>query len=196
MCRPLGGAVRCQRCGVESAQSVCALCGSDSPRAGQSKDVAGPHSGERTVNLFAAGYEHQARGVGGWLAFFCLTLTLFGPVTNLRIATKALINLAVHPISLPTEFRLASVAVVYAGLSIFSVLAGYRLWREEPDAPQFTKNYLIISTACVVALHVILYSVGIHVDLLTIVIGRLSYCAIWYSYLQVSRRVQATYAVG
>jgi len=71
----------------------------------------------KTPNLFAAGYELEPRGVGGWLAFFCLTLTLFGPLTNLRIAIKALINLAEHPIGLPTEFRLASVAVVYAGLS-------------------------------------------------------------------------------
>jgi hypothetical protein len=78
---------------------------------------------------------------------------------------------------------------------VFSVLAGYRLWREEPSAPEFAKNYLIISTICLITLHSILYSLGIHVGLSTIVIGRLGYCAIWYSYLQCSRRVQATYAV-
>jgi hypothetical protein len=186
--------VYCQQRGAESAQPVCAFCGGDSPPIEQSKDIADPDSEGQTVNLFAA-YEQQPRGVGGWLAFFCLTLTLFGPYTNLRIASKALINLAEHPIGLPTKFRLASVAVVYTGLSVFSVLAGYRLWREEPSAPEFAKNYLIISTICLITLHSILYSLGIHVGLSTIVIDRLGYCAIWYSYLQCWRRVQATYAV-
>jgi len=109
--------VYCQRCGAESAQSVCALCAGDSPLAKRPNRIADRHPEGQTPNLFAAGYEQEPRGVGGWLAFFCLTLTLFGPLTNLRIAIKALINLAEHPIGLPTEFRLASVAVVYAGLS-------------------------------------------------------------------------------
>jgi len=188
--------VYCQRCGAESAQSVCALCAGDSPLAERPNRIADRHPEGQTPNLFAAGYEQEPRGVGGWLAFFCLTLRLFGPLTNLRTAIKALINLAEHPIGLPTEFRLAWWQLCTRVCRVFSVLAGYRLWREEPSAPEFAKNYLIISTICVVTLHAILYSLGIHVDLLTVVIGRLGYCAIWYSYLQCWRRVQATYAVS
>jgi Protein of unknown function (DUF2569) len=112
--------------------------------------------------------------------------------TSLRLAGIALMNLARYPTGLPTEFRLASVAVIYAGLAIYSVLAGYRLWREEPNAPEFAKTYLIISTVCVLTLHVILYSVGIKIDLLKILVARLAYFATWYSYLHVSRRVEAT----
>src|SRR6266576_6844574 len=92
-------------------------CGGDSPLIEKSKDIAEPHSEGQTRNLFAAGYEQKPGGVGGWLALFCVTLMLFGPFTYLRIAAKALINLARHPIGLPTEFRLASVAVVYAGVA-------------------------------------------------------------------------------
>src|SRR6266576_2921700 len=113
----MGDPLYCQQCGAESAQSVCVLCGGDSPLIEKSKDIAEPHSEGQTRNLFAAGYEQKPGGVGGWLALFCVTLMLFGPFTYLRIAAKALINLARHPIGLPTEFRLASVAVVYAGVA-------------------------------------------------------------------------------
>jgi hypothetical protein len=104
-----------------------------------------------------------------WLAFFCLTL--FGPLTNLRIAIKALINLAEHRSACPPSFAWLRGQLCTRICRVFSVLAGYRLWREEPSAPEFAKNYLIISTICVVTLHAILYSLGIHVDLLTVVIG-------------------------
>ncbi len=188
----------CQLCGAVSQQSVCVSCSPDSTQEAPSNDVPLANSKEASIgtpNLFAAGYGRELQGVGGWLLFLCLSLTLFVPYQNLRIASKALTNLARHPIGLPTELRLASVAVVYAGLSMYSVLAGYRLWREDRKAPEFAKNYLIISTGCVISLHATLYSLGIHVGLLQVMVARLVYFAIWYSYLRRSRRVRATYTL-
>ena len=186
----------CQRCGAESAQSVCALCAGDSPLAERPNRIADRHPEGQTPNLFAAGYEQEPRGVGGWLAFFCLTLTLFGPLTNLRIAIKALINLAEHPIGLPTEFRLASVEVVYAGLSGvqrprgLSLVAGraqrsgicQELFDHFNDLRGHSSRDPLLARN--------------PRGLVDGLIGRLGYCVIWYSYLQCSRRVQATYAVS
>ncbi|HZQ68951.1 MAG TPA: DUF2569 family protein [Terriglobales bacterium] len=174
----------CQVCGTEESQGACPRCGPPSPAT--------------AATVSTPTYLYQSvvgpRGVGGWLLFFCISLLLVGPVQQGRIAILAFKNLAISRYThFPTLIRLASVGVIYSGLSIFSVIAGLRLWCEDVRGPSLAKSYLLVSTVIAIALNSILAIAGVHIDVFRIVLGRLAYGVVWYSYLQTSTRVKATF---
>ena len=134
-------------------------------------------------------------GVGGWLAFLCISLTIFAPIFHLSVAAKAFKNLVrPTPVAQSALLRLDAVFVIYAGLAIFSCMCGYLLWSENPRGPRVTKSYLVIAAALVITLHSVLAVAGMHIDLFKIVLGRLVYTVCWYAYLSTSVRVRQTYA--
>ena len=134
-------------------------------------------------------------GVGGWLAFLCVSLTIFAPIFHLSVAAKAFKNLVrPTPLAQSALLRLDAVFVIYAGLAIFSCICGYLLWSENPRGPRVTKSYLVIAAALVITLHSVLALAGMHIDLFRIVLGRLVYTVCWYAYLSTSVRVRQTYA--
>jgi Protein of unknown function (DUF2569) len=145
----------------------------------------------------AANPQPKLYGVGGWLAFFCVSLTIFAPIVHLKIAAKAFKNL-MYPghLAQSTLLRLDAVFVIYAGLAIFSCVCGYMLWSENPRGPGVTKAYLVIAAAVVIVLYSVLALAGMKIDLFTIVLGRLVYTVCWYAYLSTSVRVRLTYGVA
>ncbi|MBI3475772.1 MAG: DUF2569 family protein [Acidobacteria bacterium] len=136
----------------------------------------------------------QLRGVGGWLAFFCVSLTIFAPITQLRLAwipLKSLLSPGL--LAQATLFRLIVMFVIYSGLALFSAVCGIRLWSENPRGPTVTKAYLVISPVLVIAFYCIVSMIGIHVDLYQVILGRLGPAVCWYAYLSTSERVRQTY---
>lgn len=165
---------------------VCPVCGH-----GQHPLLA---SAPSSAPLAQATY-HELRGVGGWLLFLCISLTLIAPVTQALVAEKALRNLATVRIPIQTVLRLGSVGAIYTGLAIFSCIAGVMLWMENPKGVQVTKAYLLVGAVLPISLFLLLRLAGMHVDLLRIIFGRLLYSVVWYSYLRASLRVKLTYGM-
>ena len=109
---------------------------------------------------------NRLHGVGGWLVFLCLSLTIVAPLFNLQIASKAFKNLIYSPSLAQSDLlRFDAVGVIYSGLAIFSCICGYMLWSENPRGPRVTKIYLIIATALVIALHSVLTLAGMHIHI-------------------------------
>ena len=147
--------------------------------------------------------ERALRGVGGWLAFFILTLTVFGP---LRSAATTARNLygdasvaafygAQWPLLQGVEWTLAATAAgasIYLGWRMYAVHA----WR----SVRLTIIGLWTIAPVVLLLDIAAVSLisGIEIDKL---IGDLrgelvrtaAYAAIWTAYLLRSRRVADTY---
>ena len=150
-----------------------------------------------TLQTPAAGSPHGLHGVGGWLTFFCVSLTIFAPIVHLNIAAKAFKSL-LSPTQLAngTLLRLDAVFVIYVGLAMFSCVCGYLLWSENPRGPGVTKAYLVIAAVLVITLYSVLVLAGMKIDLFSIVLRRLVYTVCWYAYLSTSERVRLTYSPG
>lgn len=148
--------------------------------------------------------ERSLRGVGGWLAFFILTLSVFGP---LRAVAQTYINLYGDPsVALAYAGRWGllqgiewSLVAVAAGTSVF---LGWRLyavpvWR----SVQLTIAGLWLISPVVQLIDIVAVSsiAGVGVGALFgqvfgEIIRSLGYAAIWTAYLLRSRRVENTYA--
>ncbi|HWZ46357.1 MAG TPA: DUF2569 family protein, partial [Candidatus Saccharimonadales bacterium] len=133
------------------------------------------------------------RGVGGWLLFLCIGLIFFAPVSQAMIAAKAFRNLATLRLSIQTFLRIGTVGTIYAGLAVFSCIAGVMLWMENPRGVSVAKAYFIVAAVLPILLYSALRLAGMEVDLVRIVLGRLAASSIWYAYLSSSRRVKLTY---
>ena len=153
------------------------------------ENVSHPNSSSQIQTI-----NSHLRGVRGWLLFFCISLTLVVPATHGWIGMIALKNLAKTQTSTPyTLIRLAAVTVIYFGLGLFSFVAGVQLWGGKRAGLVIAKAYLVMAPVVAITLTLILWVVGIKLDLLKIILNRLAYSAIWYAYLVNSQRVKATY---
>ena len=175
----------CQNCGLEHPLYVD-VC----PRCGHSQV---PASGSPPVNVVLRQPEDELYGVGGWLLFFCISLTFLAPIRQAFIAANALRNLPTARVPIETVLRLGSVGAIYGSLAVFSCVAGVMLWMEMPKGVMVAKAYLLVGAALPISLYLLLYLVGLKVELFRIIFGRLLYSVVWYSYLSVSRRVKVTY---
>ena len=143
----------------------------------------------------AADSPHRLHGMGGWLTFFCVSLTIFAPIVHLNIAVKAFKSLlSSDHLAGSALLRLDAVFVIYTGLAMFSCVCGYLLWSENPRGPGVTKAYLVIAALVVITLYSVLMLTGMKIDLFSIVLGRLVYTVCWYAYLSMSERVRLTYS--
>jgi uncharacterized Zn finger protein (UPF0148 family) len=138
--------------------------------------------------------ESRYKGVGGWLALFILGLTVFSPILT-----------AINLITEFEQFGLVLTTVTDAVISVvvmcFGIYAGVSLLQIKPNAVRIAKRYLIayFIYSAVLFLLVVLgnafaqaneknSSQGIGS------IGRaFGYVIVWYSYLEQSKRIAATY---
>lgn len=127
------------------------------------------------------------------MLLLCISLTFIAPITQALIAAKALRNLATARVPIQTLLRLGSVGAIYAGLAIFSCMAGVMLWMKRPEGLSVTKGYLLVGAVLPISLFLLLHLAGMQVDLFRIIFRRLVYSIVWYSYLTASRRVKVTY---
>jgi len=146
--------------------------------------------------------ETQLNGVGGWLLFLVLSLTIFSPLATVR-------NLVTGYEQSARYFdRLPALVTVYwtdillsATLTCASVYAGVLLWRICPHAVKTAKSVLPLFIVYDVILILVVALAGLPPRLTGFMIGYLIigivraavFVAIWQSYLNKSRRVQNTY---
>jgi hypothetical protein len=145
--------------------------------------------------------EHPIQpAVTGWLLFFCLNLTLVFPATSLYQIVTQTVSSLIRGHNPKFVFLLAVYCVVFTVLAVFSFIAGLKLWLMKPEAVRFARcwlrTYLVANLAyCVLWLVIakphqaaILAEIGWYHAVTPI-----ATFALWYFYLEHSKRVRATY---
>jgi len=154
-----------------------------------------------TADTQATRVEHPIPpAVTGWLLFFCLNLTFVFPATSLyHIVTQTVPSL-IGGHNAAFIFLLSVYCVVFTALAVFSFIAGLKLWLVKPEAVSFARSwlwtYLIANLAyCLLWLVIakphrsaILAEIGWYHA-----VGPIATFALWYFYLEHSKRVRATY---
>lgn len=139
--------------------------------------------------------------IAGWLLLFCLILTVVNPLASVyELAT------VIGPVFFATNvtkvaWLLAVQALLIAGLTIFSVVAGVRLWLIKAGAVatarRFLWAYLLLSIAYFV-LWITVVRPSSTPNLAAIgfgfVVRPIGFFALWFSYLERSKRVRETYS--
>lgn len=147
------------------------------------------------------------KGVRGWLWLFCFILTVVNPIAVLVSVHRGLRSLGPQLEQMadltPWAFLVALAPIgihliLSLGLAVLSLYAGFMLWRVRPRAVQTAKLFLWYALTY--------QTLAVGMTLLTEsppgreVLGEavrhlfraLLTFSIWYSYLQSSKRVQAT----
>jgi len=139
-----------------------------------------------------AAADTRYKGVGGWLLFLCVQLTilqpLFGTLSTLGEYSKTVKDIP----------SLKGVALIFVfislGLIAFGFYAGVSLWRVRLGAVNLTKKYLIVEFSTLSAIVLFAVAGGENIaSAIGMLIALGIYLAIWYSYLNKSKRVKATY---
>ena len=146
--------------------------------------------------------EPRYKGVGGWLLFFCLGLTVFNPLMSLFSLAGSYRESAPYFSQFPGLLVVTGLDTVLSlGLTVFSIYAGASLWRLRPGAVQTAKRYLLWFLAYQAVAIVLPFMAGLPSSADETMIAQsvkdafrgILYVIIWYSYLNKSKRVRATY---
>jgi hypothetical protein len=141
---------------------------------------------------------------GGWLLVLCLVLVFWYPAISLiYIFRNTIPNLFDSHILIRTLVLLSIYAVLFIPVAVFSFVAGLRLWLVKPGAINFTKRFLWTYLSANIGYFVIwvlwtlIAQPSSPVSFADMVwghvVGPILFVALWYSYLERSRRVRDTY---
>lgn len=142
-------------------------------------------------------------GVGGWLLFFCVSLTVLNPALTLYNVVSGFIgSMAVFGQNLGYSALLATDWLVSLAIGMFSLYAGISLWRIHPKAVQTARVFLFVGMIYTVVapfspllLDLTSSQRSAVLSAAVIAAGRGSlYYVIWLNYLMQSKRVASTYA--
>lgn len=142
------------------------------------------------------------KGVGGWLLFLCVVLTIISPLFAV-VGTLSGLEDTEHLFGMYPGFAAmmrieAVLALVMAALSIY---AGLLLWGVKPGAVQKAKRILLvfIGLSAITAVTSFMSDLPSGFNDEVVISGIMTlvrtgvFVAIWHSYLSKSRRVAATY---
>jgi hypothetical protein len=158
--------------------------------------------GNEAADTRPAAPEPQYKGVGGWLLLLCLGLTVFTPLLTMgSLATGVRESLSYFD-RFPGLLVITVIdTILTLGLVAFSIYVGVGLWSIRPGAVQMAKRYLLCFLGYQAIAAILPFTAGlpsaatwamiraVAIDALRGVI----YFAVWYSYLNESKRVRATY---
>lgn len=144
-------------------------------------------------------------GVRGWLLLFCLSLVLFGPLYtayNLVSGYQDLKELGPYlEYASGIEGLYWLDFILSASVAAFSIFVGVELWTIQKNAVSHAKRFLLSVLAYNLSLPFLPYFAGIEADVYKEITPELIgfsvrgsiYVAIWYAFLNKSKRVAATY---
>ena len=145
----------------------------------------------------------QYKGVKGWLRFFCFSLIILVPLfylfTSLVIVYAVYIDRAsglYYTYNSGLEFYVIFNLSLGLFMTIYSVIAGIKLYRVSYRAVEFAKTYLVISLIGGIVASLFQSCAISFESLIPLVIGVLQSIIsfnIWFKYLTISKRVKATY---
>ena len=148
--------------------------------------------------------EPEYKGARGWLLLFCLSLTVFSPLMTMGSLGVGYSESSKYFDQFP-GLRVITVIDIFLSLGIvaFSIYAGAGLWGIRPGAVQMAKRYLLCflgyhAVAAILPFMAGLPSAAADAMIMPIAQDKLRsviYFAVWYSYLNNSKRVKATFGL-
>jgi hypothetical protein len=142
-------------------------------------------------------------GVEGWLLVLCLILVAVFPIASIyHILLHTIPNLA-HSDSFSLTCLLSVYCLAFASLAVYSLIAGLKLWLIKPGAVSFVRRYLWTYLTTNIAYFVFWVIVTQPKHLQSFaemgwyhIVGPILPFTLWSVYLEHSKRVRATYALG
>jgi len=153
-------------------------------------------------SLPATSVEPRYKGVGGWLLLFCLGLTVFSPLITIGSFAASYSQSSRYFDRFPGLLVITVIDTFLSlGLMAFSIYAGVCLWRIRSGAVQTAKKYLLWFLVYLAIAAVLPFMAGLPSTANDTLLAEAAkntfrgfiYFAIWYSYLNKSKRVRATY---
>ena len=146
-------------------------------------------------------------GVGGWLVFFCVALTILGPLFSLGRMTiyweEAEPAFARYP-SLRTAVYFESVGLAF--ILLYGFVVGCMIWGGNPSGKRLAKQYLLIRLFGFIVIEVItlLLMSSLPPQAVSAMLGGIVgavfregfYFLVWWLYFKKSKRVRNTYGLG
>jgi Protein of unknown function (DUF2569) len=147
----------------------------------------------------------EARGVRGWLLVLCLMLTVVGPLLSVWLMAEDYASLAPQVAGNPAWQLALQLALMFsAAAMVYGIHAGLQLWRIRPQAVAvarrallaglaadlFTATLAMTAGAAPAADGTLVYQVTLRL------VPSLVFFTVCLAYLNRSRRVDATYAIG
>jgi hypothetical protein len=142
------------------------------------------------------------RGIGGWLLLFILGLTIFFPLATVYRMVNGYNQVYPYLDRFPGLVAIGWIDILLSSALIcYSIYAGVQLWRVRPKAVKAAKRMLLMGLTYSGGAIFLVAAAGLppertiyavakaFVNFVQTVIG----VAIWYSYLNRSKRVRATY---
>lgn len=145
------------------------------------------------------------RGVGGWLLFFCVGLTILIPLKNLWHTTQG------FKLAWPAfqEFPALRSVVLWEALGmsviiLYGFVVGCKIWSGNPQGRALARRYLLFSLMGFIAIEVVaifllrslptaMVSAGIS-GVTKELFNQGIYFTVWWLYFKYSKRVRHTYA--
>lgn len=144
------------------------------------------------------------KGVGGWLLFFCISLTILGPVFSVLQMfggwAQAKPAFEIYP-SIRTAILVENSCGVL--LLVFGAVTGIRIWSGNPHGPSLARRFLAVNLGGFVAMEAAalfvmrdvpeeIFDHGVQGTLSTC-LRVLIHATVWWSYFKMSKRVRNTY---
>jgi len=142
------------------------------------------------------------KGVGGWLLLLCFALTINSPLRTLYNLSTSYYETSLYFEEFPGLQNLLYIdGFLSVLLMVFSIRAGIALWSIKPGAVKIAKNYFLIFLGYSVIAVFLPFTAGLPSEANDAMIPEVAkgtiqslfFFGIWYSYLNVSKRVKATY---
>lgn len=159
--------------------------------------------GDSATPLRFLAADESPRGVGGWLVFLCISLTILGPAFTILINAAALREVSWSALEqIPRlGLLLRVILIIELWLVVYSMMAGLSLWRAQPCAVQRAKSFLrwlLIARAVEVGLPFVMDLPEAAASVIAAesekdLIRALIFVGIWHTYLNRSARVRNTF---
>ena len=183
----------CARCGqqIPDASELCPLCGREATLALVPQPAPAAFAQPQFV-LPSLPIAHGPKGVGGWLLFYCISLTTLSPILVLFGY-----YFAIRLRGINSEISLDIVRVLYG------MVVGIFLWTRRPVALALLKIYFIAIAAetLLFMLEIVDQSLRIHSSIFlssrfSSLMASAGITLLWFIYFRRSVRVKNTYGAN
>ncbi|MEX2345696.1 MAG: GYF domain-containing protein [Balneolaceae bacterium] len=157
-----------------------------------------------STNTVKENSENRLTGVGGWLTFFCIALTIIGPLVGISQLYNSWEEIEpafdLFPI-LESAMWLETLTII--GIMIYGFFIGIMIWSGNENGKIMAEKYLKIrlSAFIIVELLILLMVSGdaflrsiMIEEVIIAVLAELLFFGVWFSYFKKSKRVANTYA--
>lgn len=139
--------------------------------------------------------------VTGWLLFLSLILTFVYPTTTLYHILAHTVPSLIKDHNPAHAVLLSVYSIAFTTVAVLSFIGGFKLWLVKRDAVEFARRWLwiyLIANIAYCAFWVVVAKPHQSRSLAEMgwyhVVGPIASFALWYFYLEHSKRVRATYA--